>query len=42
MAFSPVDAEEDHMSLSKGALLSAAMTLAGAAQGATFVYVSNA
>jgi 6-phosphogluconolactonase len=30
------------MSLAKGALLTAALTLAGAAQGATFVYVSNA
>jgi 6-phosphogluconolactonase len=30
------------MNLSKGVLLSAAMTLAGAAQGATYVYVSNA
>ena len=30
------------MNLSKGVLLSAAMTLAGAAHGATFVYVSNA
>jgi 6-phosphogluconolactonase len=42
MASFPAFQKEKDMNITKGVVLSAALTLAGAAHGATFVYVSNA